>query len=51
MCSAMTIDKEVSSVAGPHACICMTENQDENIPSSMPTTEPPPQTIDQGDKD
>jgi hypothetical protein len=24
--------------------------QAENSPSSMPTTEPPPQTIDQGDK-
>ncbi|CAJ2670151.1 unnamed protein product [Trifolium pratense] len=43
----MTIDKEVSS----HASIFMTENQDENSPSSMPTTEPPPQTIDQGNKD
>ncbi|WJX19860.1 cellulase [Trifolium repens] len=46
----MTIDKEVSSGVGSHASIPITENQAENSPSSMPTTEPPPQTIDQGDK-
>ncbi|WJX61747.1 cellulase [Trifolium repens] len=46
----MTIDKEVSSGVGSHASIPITENQAENSPSSMPTIEPPPQTIDQGDK-
>ncbi|KAK2403508.1 zinc finger BED domain-containing protein RICESLEEPER [Trifolium repens] len=48
--SDMTIDKEVSYGVGSHASIPITENQAENSPSSMPTTEPPPQTIDQGDK-
>ncbi|WJX09507.1 cellulase [Trifolium repens] len=47
----MTIDKEMSSTAASDASKFMTENQAENSPPSMPTTEPPPQTIDQGDKD
>ncbi|WJX82837.1 cellulase [Trifolium repens] len=47
----MTVDKEMSSTAASDASKFMTENQAENSPSSMPTTEPPPQTIDQGDKD
>ncbi|KAK2361801.1 zinc finger BED domain-containing protein DAYSLEEPER [Trifolium repens] len=41
----------MSSTAASDASKFMTENQAENSPSSMPTTEPPPQTIDQGDKD
>ncbi|WJX67679.1 cellulase [Trifolium repens] len=47
----MTIDKEMSSTAASDASKFMTENQAENSPPSMPTLEPPPQTIDQGDKD
>jgi hypothetical protein len=30
---------------------CSSYLQAKNSPPSMPTTEPPPQTIDQGDKD